>query len=187
MSRQFLGAVLSVALVATVAVAADTAQVGLKQGDSIGAFYVTKVAGAADDGVANGQELCYRCRYGQRPMVMVFARKSSDQLNELIGKLDAAVAENKDAQLKSFVTVVGGDQAALKDAAKKIADGAKAKNVPIAVAADSENGPDNYRLDPKAEVTIVVANESQVVSTHTFAADKVDTAAVLSKVKEIVN
>lgn len=187
MSRQFLGAVLSVAMVATVAVAADTSHVGLKQGDSIGAFYVTKIAGAVDDGVPQDQELCYRCKYGQRPMVMVFARKGSDKLNDLIVQLDKAVAENSDAQLKSFVTVVGADPAGLKKAANQICDQAKVKNIPFVVAADSENGPDNYRLDPKAEITVIVANESQVVSTYSFAADKIDAAAVLGKVKEIVN
>ncbi len=187
MSRLFLGSVLTAALVASVAVAADTATVGLKQGDSIGAFYVTKVAGAPEDGVKSGQELCYRCKYGQRPMVMVFTRKAGDKVTQLVSQLDKAVAENTDAQLKGFVTVMGSDQSSLKESAKQIAEGSKSKMVPVAVAADSENGPANYRLDPNAEVTIVIANESQVVATHSFAADSVDVAAVMKEVKQMLN
>ncbi len=75
MSRLFLGSVLSAALFCGLASAADKAEECLKQGDPIGAFYVTKVAGADEDGVPVGEELCYRCKYGSRPMVMVFTSK----------------------------------------------------------------------------------------------------------------
>ena len=186
MSRLFLGTVLSAALVAGFVTAADTATDGLKQGDPIGAFYVTKVAGASEDGVKVGQELCYRCKYGQRPMVMVFTRKSSDKVNQLVAELDKAVAENSDAQLRGFVTVMGEDQASLKSTAKKIVDDSKAKMIPVAVS-DSPNGPANYRLNPDAEVTVIVATESQVVASHSFTADAVDVAAVIKEVRQAIN
>lgn len=186
MSRVFLGTVLSAALVATVAVAADSASVGLKQGDPIGAFYVTKVAGAEDDGVKAGDELCYRCKYGNRPMVMVFTRKSSDKLAQLVSQLDKAVEKHSDSKLQAFVTVMGEDQAALKSSAKAIAKSAEAKKVPVAVASDNENGPANYRLDPKAEVTVIMATEGQVVASHSFKADAVDSAAVMKEVEQML-
>ncbi len=187
MSRLFLGTVLSAALVATVAVAADSASVGLKQGDPIGAFYVTKVAGAEADGVKSGSDLCYRCKYGQRPMVMVFTRSSGEKVTELVAELDKAVAANSDAQLRGFVTVMGSDQSSLKSSAKKIAESSGAKQIPVTVALDSENGPANYQLDPKAEVTVIVADESQVVASHSFSADSVDVAAVIKEVSQLLN
>lgn len=186
MSRLFLGSVLTAALLAGVAIAAEAEPTGLKQGDPIGAFYVTKVAGAEDDGVKTGQELCYRCKYGQRPMVMVFARKNSDKLSKLVSDLDRAIAKHDDAQLRAFVTVVGEDQSKLKDSAKEIAQAAEAKKVPVAVAADSQNGPASYRLDPKADVTVILANESQVVASHTFQADGIDSSAVLKEVEKML-
>lgn len=186
MSRLFLGTVLSAALIAGFATAADTATSGLKQGDPIGAFYVTKVAGADDDGVKTGQELCYRCKYGQRPMVMVFTRKGGEKVNQLVAELDKAVAANSDAQLRGFVTVMGEDQAELKASAKQLVEKSGAKMIPVAVS-DSPNGPANYRLDPEAEVTVIVANESQVVASHAFAADKVDVAAVIKEVTAAIN
>jgi hypothetical protein len=182
MSRMFLGSVLTAALVAGVAIAADSATVGLKQGDPIGAFYVTKVAGAEDDGVKNGQELCYRCKYGQRPMVMVFTRKNSEQLSKLVSELDKAVDKHGDAQLRAFVTVMGEDQSSLKSSAKELAEASKSKKVPVAVASDTQNGPASYRLDPEAEVTVILANESQVVASHSFKADSVDSSAVLKEI-----
>ncbi len=50
----------------------------------------------------------------------------------------------------------------------------------------NENGPANYRLDPKAEVTVIVADESQVVSSHSFKADAVDTAAVMKEIEQML-
>ncbi len=187
MSRMFLGSVLSAILVCGIAVGADTATECLKQGDSIGAFYVTKVAGAADDGVETGEELCYRCKYGSRPMVMVFTRKAGAQVNELIGKLDKAVAAHTDAQLKGLVTVLGADQSALKGQAMQIAEQSGAKHIPVVVAAESETGPESYRISPEADVTIVVANEGQVVASHDFAADSLDIAAVMKEVEAMLN
>ncbi len=75
-------------------------------GRSIGAFYVTKVAGATEDGVAVGDELCYRCKYGSRPMVMVFTRKDSGKVAEFVGQLDKAVGKHKEDQLRGLVTVM---------------------------------------------------------------------------------
>lgn len=161
--------------------AADSECLG--EGDPIGAFYVTKVAGADSDGVEKGQELCYRCRYGSRPMVMVFARKNSDKLNELVGQLNQAVGSHSDAQLKGFVTLMGQDAGSLKKAAEKIASSAKVDNVPVVIAKDLKSGPQNYKLDPSAEVTIVVANNSRVVANHMFSADEIDVAAVMKSVE----
>lgn len=166
--------------------AADGDSECLAKGDPIGAFYVTKVAGANEDGVEPGDELCYRCRYGQSPMVMVFARKNSDQLTALIGELDKAVAKNSDHRLKSFVTLVGGDGAALQKEAKKLASSTTVSNVPVVVAKDAQNGPRSYKLDPNSDVTVVIANNSQVVANHSFAAGKVDAAAVLKDVQNAI-
>ena len=187
MSRLFLGTVLSAALVCGYVSAADTATECLKQGDPIGAFYVTKVAGAAEDGVSEGDELCYRCKYGQRPMVMVFTRKGGSKVNELVGMLDKAVTDHKDSQFKGLVTVLGADQSSLKGQATEIAEQSGAKNIPVVVAADSENGPESYQIDPSAEVTIIIANESQVVASHSFAADSLDVASVMKEIEEMLN
>jgi hypothetical protein len=187
MSRLFLGSVLSAALVCGFVTAADTATNGLKQGDPIGAFYVTKVAGAADDGVEVGEELCYRCKYSQRPMVMVFTRKGGAKVNDLIGKLDKAVAEHEEEQLRGLVTVLGEDASKLKGQATELATQSGAKHIPVTVATENETGPESYRISPESDVTVVVASEGRVVASHSFAADSVDVAAVIKEVEEMLN
>lgn len=184
MSRLFMGTALTLALVTSYAQAADSKS--LKQGDSLGAFYVTKVAGAENDGVQEGQELCYRCRYGSRPMVIIFARETSGEVAELAKQLDSAVAAHEDAQLKSFVTLLGDDTSSLNKKAKEFAQSANLKNMPVVVAKDAQQGPGNYKLSADAPVTVVVGTDSQVVATHTFKADEIDTDAVMSDVKKML-
>ena len=58
---------------------------GPQVGEPVGAFTVTKVTGNPDDGVEDGKTLCYRCKMGQRPVVMVFAR-SADACRSAIGR-----------------------------------------------------------------------------------------------------
>ena len=53
------------------AIAAEKVQSGLEKGASVPPFYVKDVTGPAKD----GEELCYRCRYGNQPVVTIFARK----------------------------------------------------------------------------------------------------------------
>jgi hypothetical protein len=40
--------------------------------------------------------------------------------------------------------------------------------VPVVVPVEFENGPDNYGINPKAEVTVLVAKDSKVVSNYAF-------------------
>lgn len=188
MSRLFLGATLAVAMM-TSSFAADSAtkEACLQSGDSIGAFYVTKVAGADEDGVEVGENLCYRCRYGSRPMVMVFTRKTDGQMPKLVKELNAAVKANESEKLQGLVTLIGDDADELKKEGVKFAKSAGADSVPVVVAKDTKMGPSSYKIGESDDVTIVVASDSQVVATHTFEADSIDIAAVMKEVKEMLN
>ncbi len=178
------------AMVAAVAVSfgsafasADEVKSGLAAGEKIPAFIVTKVGGASADGVDVGKDLCYRCKYGARPQVMVFTRKSSDAIAQLTKALNDAVAKNEDKQLSAFVNVMNADKAAAEKAAQTLA--AHSDKVPVVVPVENENGPANYGINPDAEVTVLIANKSTVVASHGFAAGKFDADAVSAVVKEI--
>ena len=159
----------------------------LKPGDAIGAFYVTKVAGAEDDGVEPGDSLCYRCRYGSSPMVMIFARRTGGKLTRLVKELDLAVVENQEFKLRGLLTLMGDDVAVLKGVGKEIVSAAGAKMVPVVIADDVQTGPLNYRLRSDVEVTIVVAKDSQVVATYVAAESQIDLSAVMLDLKQILN
>lgn len=178
----------AVAFSAAVALAGDVKS-GLQSGDKIGAFIVTKCAGADEDGVAVGKELCYRCKYGSRPQVMVFTRTTSGEVAELAKKLNNAVSENQDKQLSAFINVLGHDKSSAEKSAKSLASDAKTDKVPVVVPVENENGPADYGINPDAEVTVIVANRGTVVASEGFGPGKFNKAAlstVLDDVKSVL-
>ncbi len=187
--RNLTVAVVAVALFASASfVSADEVKSGLESGAPIGAFYVTKVDGAKDDGVNNGKNLCYRCKNGGRPQVMVFTRSSDEQVVKLVQKLDAAIDQNSSKQLRAFDNVLAEDKSPASKAAKKLASDSKAKDVPFVVPNEVENGPGNYGLSSKAAVTIILAEGGKVKANHAFAsASDVAVDSVIADLSKILN
>ncbi|HVU86429.1 MAG TPA: hypothetical protein VHD36_03860 [Pirellulales bacterium] len=173
---------LTLAFAASVAVAAELKS-GLEPGKLIGPFDVVKCAGP-DDNVKVGSELCYRCKYGARPMVMVFSRSTDDKVATLVKKLDGAVAANSSKQLAAFVNLLGSDRDALESKAKEFSASTKAGNVPMVVPVEFENGPADYGINPTAEVTVIVAKGGKVTANHGFAKGALDDAAIAAVLKD---
>ena len=171
----------------TSAANADELKSGLQAGEFIGPFYVTKTAGAEEDGVKVGANLCYRCKNGSRPQVMVFTRSSNDKVVELVKSLDAEMKKNESKQLRAFVNVMAEDKTDAAEAAKTLAASSKATNVPFVVPNEVENGPDDYGLNSKAEVTIILANGGKVIANHAYASGaEVDVKAVVADLSKIL-
>jgi len=70
-------------------------QSGLQAGEQVGAFTVEKCGGANSDGKEEGSKFCYRCMLGQKPVVMIFARKSDDQLASLVKAIDKEIPKHR--------------------------------------------------------------------------------------------
>lgn len=181
-------AVLTLAFLAlpllSIASAAGSVSDQLKKGEPLGAFVVTKIAGAEDDRVGKGDQLCYRCRYGTRPMVIVFARQNHDQIVQLTKAIEAAINEHGDADLRGLVTFLGEDASELKDVAATFATKSGVKQIPVVTAKDNVTGPPDYKIDTEAAVTIVLGNDSEVVSSHSF--EKADQINVELMMKQVV-
>ena len=167
---------------------AEDLKSGLAVGESIGAFNVTKCAGAEGDKVEVGDNLCYRCKNGARPQVMVFTRSTDDKVVRLVTRLDEQLAKNEEAQLRAFVNMLGESKDVAMDEVKKLAVASKAKQVPFVVPNEFENGPEDYGINPKAEVTVIVANESKVVANFAFASAKdVNIKDILGQIEKVLN
>lgn len=186
MKKCFSGMLVAVlALVGSFA-SAEEVKSGLAAGEPIPAFNVVKVGGADADGVAVGKELCYRCKYGARPQVMIFTRTTGGEVVNLTKELNAAVAANSDKQLSAFVNVLSDDKAAAEKSAKELAAGGSAK-VPVVVPIENANGPANYGINPDAEVTVLIASGKKVITTHGYAAGKFDAAALKTVLSDVQN
>lgn len=148
---------------AGVVLAADSVKSGLPVGQSVPAFNVTDCTGPNE-----GKTLCYRCQYGNRPVVAVFTRRLSDDLSGLVKELDSAVGSHKDKDLKSFVVFMTDEPDAANSKLKAMASSGKiSKNVPLTVFQTSE-GPDGYQISPDADVTVLVWNKSKVAANEAF-------------------
>src|SRR5438552_8413969 len=100
--------ILSAAIVAVVSLAAEPCVSGLNPGQKAGPY-----SSIVSVGPERGQSHCFICDTEERPAVIVFARKMSDPLGKLTAGLDKAVADNKSAELRSWVTFLAADQLTL--------------------------------------------------------------------------
>jgi len=184
--KQLTVAIVAVALASFVK--GEELKSGLQTGEFIGAFYVTKLAGADNDGVQIGKSLCYRCRNGGRPQVMIFTRSDDPKVAELVKSLDVALQKNKKRQLRAFVNYLGEDKSAAAKRAQQLAAASKVKHIPFVVPHEFENGPGGYGISAKAEVTVILAGGSQVKATHAVASAKdLNVESVIADIGKILN
>ena len=147
-------------IAATIMTGTASAEVtsGYQVGESVGAAQVIKVAGSELDGIPAGKELCYRCRMGSRPVVMVFARK-----------LDEEIEEHASAKLTGFVNMLGTDPDAIKKDAAEFVKLQGLERIAFVVPEDSANGPADYKIAPDADLTVVCFKGGKVTANHALA------------------
>ncbi len=158
------------AMTVVVAVAQAEITSGPQVGERVGAFTVTKVTGNPDDGVADGKKLCYRCKMGQRPVVMVFARSADEKLAKFLKELEEEIEEHADTKLSAFVNMIGSDEADMKQAVADFVAKHDIKRVAFVIPEDAKNGPEDFKIAPDADVTVVCYKEGEVKANHAFAA-----------------
>ncbi len=187
--RKAMTLVFAAALTAAAVASAAELQSGLQNGESVGAFTVEKCAGAVDDNVEVGKNLCYRCMLGSKPVVMVFARKADKNLGALVKELDKAVASHSDQKLSSFVNLIGEKPDDLKKAAKDFAKENQVKNVALVVPEANENGPPEFNISPNAEVTVMLYTKGKVEANYAVAPGQLDSktiAAIIGDTSKIL-
>lgn len=186
MKSRWVCSSLLVAFVAVASVNAEELKSGPQVGEAVGAFTVEKCAGNDSDGVSAGDKLCYRCMLGKRPVVAIFARTPDSKLAQLVQEIDGVVAHNEDKKLASFVNLLGEDPEQLKSHAKKLVSESKASKVAVVVPVDHEQGPKNYKLNPDADVTVLVYNNGKVEANYALPAGKLN-KAIIEKISASAN
>ena len=142
---------------------------GQQVGESVGAMTVTKVTGNPLDGVPDGKTLCYRCKMGSRPVVMVFARTADTGLAKLLKKLDEEIEEHQSAKLTGFVNMLGTDAESLKKETAEFVKLHGIERIAFVVPEESANGPTDYKIAPDADLTVVCFKAGKVQANHAFA------------------
>ncbi|MCP4787417.1 MAG: hypothetical protein GY903_19305 [Fuerstiella sp.] len=157
---------------------------GLQVGAFPGAFNVADVTGPSA-----GEKLCYRCRYGARPVVSIFTRKLDNNVAKLIKEVDAVVGKNRDSRMAAFVVLLTDDPDAHQATLKKAADTHGIKHTPLTVFENSD-GPGKYRINKDADVTVLMWVENDVKVNHAYTAGDLNSdaiAKIVGDTKKILN
>lgn len=141
----------AVATLSTMAIAG-----GLEVGDRVGAFYVKDVTGPAA-----GQKLCYRCRYGQKPVVSIFARNMDGNVASLVKSVDGVVSQNKSKDMAAFVVLLSDSPESSEGNLKEVAKSKGISSTPLTTF-DGVTGPPSYNISKDAEVTVMMWVGGQV-------------------------
>jgi hypothetical protein len=170
---------IAIALMASVTIAAEAEfKSGLQVGDYPGAFYVTDVTGPSA-----GEALCYRCQYGSRPVVSIFARSMDDNVKQLVKQIDTLVGEKADDRLAAFVVLLSDEPKELETALKTAATEGKITHTPLTTYKKA-GGPRKYRIHEDADITVVMWVENDVKVNHTFAKGKLTPDAIAKVVSD---
>lgn len=158
--------ILALTVLASAAMTANAADIksGLQVGDYPGAYYVADITGPSA-----GEKLCYRCKYGSRPVVNIFARKMDENVAKLISELDSVVGKNRDSKMAAFVVVLSDDPDAQETALKAAAEKHSIKNTPLTVFENSA-GPNKYNIAKDADITVMMWVDSDVKVNHAMKA-----------------
>ena len=157
---------------------------GLKVGDVPGLYNVKDVTGPSA-----GKSLCYRCQYGQRPVVNIFTRSVTPELGALVKEVDGIVGKNGDKKMAAFVTVLAEDADKLSPQLKEMAEKAGIKNVPLTIF-DGSSGPPDYKIAKDADVTVLMWSKSEVKANFALEKGKLDgaqTKAIVAATDKILN
>lgn len=146
----------------TAAAAAEPCQSGPQVGQRPGPYTFT-----LSTGTGRGQSLCFICETEHRPAFLIFARKPTEALGKLSAQLDKALADNKKADLRGWVSFLSEDQPGLDPKVVEWGKTHAIRNLPLGIYEDNE-GPVSYKLAHDADVTVILFVKRKVVANFAF-------------------
>ncbi len=151
-------------------------------GERVPQFFVR-----AGTGPLMNKSVCYVCRNGDRPVVMVLLRDLVDGTPELLKQLDRYVDQQRAVGLRGFCVLLSENQRSAVSQLQTLAFDNQL-SLPLTVASGQLEAPTSQNLHPEAVVTVVLYQDQTVVATHAFRQTEVTTeriAELMSGVKEL--
>lgn len=157
---------------------AEEVKSGLAKDARVPAFYVTDITGPL-----KGEELCYRCRYGNRPVVSIFTKEMTDEVAALTKEIDQVVGKNRDQKMAGFVVVMTDKADDVKPALEKVAKDKEITQVPLTTF-EGTAGPEGYSISGTADVTVMMWVDGKVTVSHGFKKGDLNKDAISKVVSE---
>jgi len=162
---------------------AERLKSGPKVGSYVPSFYIKAVTGPLMN-----KTICYVCRNGQRPVVMLLLRRVDRDLKPLFKQLDRLVDENRAAGLRGFGVLVSEKSTKATSAVQTFAFNNKI-SLPLTVGGESVAAADNQNLSPDAALTVVLYRKRRVVKTWSYRAGELkpsDVDGIIKRIKRLI-
>ncbi|MFM8285403.1 MAG: hypothetical protein ACKOGA_01585 [Planctomycetaceae bacterium] len=154
---------------------------GFRAGDKVPYFYVRAITGPL-----SGKSVCYVCRNGDRPVVMVLVRRLIPVLPTLLKQVDEAVDGHRADGLRGFGVFVDKDPRRLLPQVQTLSFNGKL-SLPLTIAAAPAEGLGWRGLPDEVAVSVVLYRDQQVLKAFTFRDEAVagELADLLDAVHEL--
>ncbi|MBW3539554.1 MAG: hypothetical protein KY476_04730 [Planctomycetes bacterium] len=155
---------------------------GRAPGDYVPTFYVRAVTGPL-----RNKSVCYVCRHGDRPVVMILLRQVGPELKSLFRNVDRLVERNRASGLKSFGVLLSDEGFPATGRVQTFAFENRIAT-PLCVAGEAVASPTCQNVHSDAAVTIVLYRDRRVIATHSLRPDELAVARyrpVIESVKRL--
>lgn len=147
---------------------AEALSSGRQAGETVPQFYVHAVTGPLMN-----KSVCYVCRNGGRPVVMILLRELRPELTPLLKDVDQIVDAHRAAGLRSFAVFLSEEPKGSLGIVQTFAFDHKIA-MPMTLATESVAAPDCQNVHPDAAATVVLYRNREVVTTFAFRADELE-------------
>lgn len=152
---------------------------GLQVGEKVPTFYVRAVTGSLKN-----KSVCYVCRNGERPVVMVFTHQVTPELAKLLKGVDDLADKHRADGLRAFGIFISRDNQELLPQVQTLAFN-EMLGLPLTLAAAPSDG---LALHPDAAVTVVLYRDLTVTDNFAFRAGDLNEkriGAVLESIRRL--
>lgn len=137
-------------------------KLGLNVGDRVPTFYVRAITGPLKN-----RSVCYVCRNGERPVVMLFVREITPELPALLRQIDELVDRHRADGLRSFAVFAANDSKELLPQVQTLAFDNNI-NLPLTISAALAESPVAADASSNAAVTVVMYRDQKVLHRAAF-------------------
>lgn len=152
---------------------------GRTVGKSVPSFYVRAVTGPL-----RNKSVCYVCRNGNRPVVMVLLRRLEPELKQLFQGIDQVVDRNRAVGLRSFGVLINDEPTRVAPRVQTFAFDGKI-DTPLTVATGVVASPTCQNVHPQAAVTVVLYRNQRVVTTYAYRAGELKAKQIRDLVQHV--
>jgi len=174
----------STAITKTVRKSHSELKSGPKAGSTINQFFVRAVTGPH-----RNRSVCYVCRYGSRPVIMVLIQKPDPKIATLLKAIDAIVDDNRVSGLRSFGVLVTNESDRAVPILQTMAFDERIR-MPLTAATTAIAGSSCHNLHKDAATTVILYRNQLAVKNYAFAEGTIDERSLkplLNGVKRLID